>query len=233
MPESGTKKASSPFSFYTRVHLPELTGLKAKNVEELLTHLKTVPGSVIYHHTHHFLKQHQFLNPEPPNDFAYWASDVLNQKELGEKLASINTCEYHTIRKLREKIISTIESFLSKTKKRLNEAPENREFHFIKSVSFIFKTPYEASTLEDFSNSLKKVTIHSIYFHMFEARLRLEKGVNDFSYWLETSLGEKELATKIAKLDPYTYTVERLRNKIIHLIEAGHSLKSSSRAKEK
>lgn len=227
-----THKALAPFTFYTRVHLPELTGLKAKNITQLLDHIKNVPGSVIYYHTHHFLKQHQFLNPEPPNDFAYWASEILNDKELGEKLASINTCEYHTIRELREKIIATIEAYLSKSKKRPNDAPEGREFHFIKSVSFILKTPYTANSLEEFAALLRKVTVHSIYFHMFEARLRLEKGVNDFSYWLETSLGEKELAKKIAKLDPYTYTVERLRGKIIHLIEKSMQ-KSTAQSKDK
>ncbi len=232
MSESEMHKALAPFSFYTRVHLPELTGLKAKNLVQLLEHIKAVPGSVIYHHTHHFLKQHQFLNPEPPNDFAYWVSEVLNDKELGEKLASINTIEYHTIRELREKIIATIETYLSKSKRRLNDVPEGRDFHFIKSVSFILQTPYTANSLEEFTVLLRKVTVHSIYFHMFEARLRLEKGVNDFSYWLDTSLGEKELAKKIAKLDPYTYTVERLRDKIIHLIEKSMQ-KSAAHSKDK
>lgn len=232
MPASETRKALAPFSFYTRVHLPELTGLKAKNLVQLLEHIKAVPGSVIYHHTHHFLKQHQFLNPEPPNDFAYWVSEVLNDKALGEKLASINTIEYHTIRELREKIIATLEVYLSKSKKPLNDAPEGHDFHFIKSVSFILQTPYTANSLEEFIVLLRKVTVHSIYFHMFEARLRLEKGVNDFSYWLDTSLAETELAKKIAKLDPYTYTVERLRDKIIHLIEKSMQ-KSAAQSKHK
>ena len=208
-----------PFRFYTCVNLSELTGLKAKNVEELLAHLKTVPGAVIYHHTHHFLKEHQYLNPEPRNDFAYWVSEILNEEELGERLESINTCEFETIRALREKIISVIETYLAKSKRKLNEARQGHELHFMKSVSFVLETPYEASTLEAFVDSMRKVTVSSIYFHMFEARLRLEKGVNDFSNWLENSLGEKELAKKIAKLDPYTYTMEQLRERIIRLIE--------------
>jgi len=177
-----------------------------------------VPGSVVYHHTHHFLQQHQYLSPEPPNDFAYWVTEALNEVPLGEKLASINTCEFSTIRALREKIAATIENFLEKSKKPLKESDEGQEFHFIKSVSFVFPTPYSASTLEEFREVLKKLSIQSLYYHMFEARLRLERGVNDFSLWLETALGETELAKKIARLDPYTHTLEALREKIIDLV---------------
>ena len=209
---------ADPFHFYTRLHLRELTGLKAKNLTELAAHLETVPGSVVYHHTHHFLQQHQYLSPEPPNDFAYWVTEILQDKKLGERLTSINTCDFKTIRELREKIVSTIKAYLEKSKD-LREAPEGEEFHFIKSVSFIFPTPFLASNLQEFTAVLKKITIDSIYFHMFEARIRLEKGTNDFSFWLE-GLGEKELAQKIARLDPYTHTMEGLRGKVIQLAES-------------
>ncbi len=61
-----------PFQFYTRLQLSELTGLKASTLPELLTHIRAVPTSCIYYHTHRYLQQHQYLSPEPPNDFAYW-----------------------------------------------------------------------------------------------------------------------------------------------------------------
>src|SRR4030043_2133367 len=91
-------RAQEPFQFYTRLHLSELTGLRAANVSELLALIKTVPGSCIYHHTHRFLQQHQYLSPEPPNDFAYWVSEVLGEDELGEMLASIDTVQNATLR---------------------------------------------------------------------------------------------------------------------------------------
>jgi dCMP deaminase len=78
----------------------------------------------------------------------------------------------------------------------------------------------DVKTLEEFVAELKKVTVDSIYYHMFEAKLRLEKGENDFSLWLDTAVGEKELARKISRLDPYTYTMESLREKIIAFASA-------------
>jgi hypothetical protein len=99
------------------------------------------------------------------------------------------------------------------------EAPEGQGFSFLKSVSFAFPTQYKASTLKQFAECLRKVTLSSIHFHVFEARLRIGKKTNDFSLWLDTSLGKKELADKIGKLDPYSQTDERLRKTIHSLID--------------
>ena len=96
---------------------------------------------------------------------------------------------------------------------------EGGEFHFQKAVSFILPTQYVSYDLREFVEILKRITIDSIYFHIFEARLRLEKGTNDFSNWIENSIGDKPLAISIARLDPYVYTLEDLRQTITHLIE--------------
>lgn len=212
-------KAKQPFRFYTRLHLSELTGLRAATLSQLLSIIRQVSGSCIYHHTHRFLQQHQYLSPEPPNDFAYWVTEVLNEDALGEKLASIDTIQFSTIRTLREKIIKTIEDYLKDNPlAKMKFAQEGEEFHFIKSLSFVLPTNYTVHNLKEFVDVLGKITIDSIYFHVFEARLRLEKGTNDFSYWIETSVGDKELANVIAKLDPYTYTIGDLRKTVIKII---------------
>ncbi len=213
-------KAKEPFQFHTRLHLSGLTGLRASNLSQLLELIKSVPGSCIYHHTHRFLQQHQYLSPEPPNDFAYWVTEVLGEDTLGEKLASIDTIQFVTIHSLREEIVSVIEEHLENNKlSKLKFASEGEEFHFIKSVSFILPTKYTAYDLKEFLDILEKISIDSIYFHVFEARLRLERHTNDFSNWIETSLGNKELARRIAHLDPYTRTLEGLRNKLIEMIK--------------
>ncbi|MBM4054837.1 MAG: hypothetical protein FJ264_09250 [Planctomycetes bacterium] len=213
-------KAKEPFRFNTQVSIPELTGLKAATLQELLELLKTVPGSVIYYHTHRFLQQHQYLSPEPPNDFAYWITGILGEEELGELLFSIDTIQYATIRELRDEIVRTIENYIVRYPRSLHKfATPGEEFHCVKSVSFVFQTPYTASDLKEFQAGLQRVSINSLYFHMFEARLRIGRSANDFSHWLEYSLSEKKLAGKIASLDPYTHTMENLRLTLVKLIE--------------
>jgi len=215
-----TVKEVLPFRFFTRLHLSELTGLKASDLEELAVLVKTVPGACIYYHTHRFLQQHQYLSPEPPNDFAHWVSEMLGERQLGEKLASIDTVQYPTIRDLRDKISETIDKYISANKRSKRRfVHEGDEFHFIKAVSFVLPTSYVARDLGEFVSILEKITVDSIYFHMFEARLRLENGRNDFSQWIESSFGDKETAKSISKLDPYTYTMENLRKKLMSIIK--------------
>jgi hypothetical protein len=212
------KKATEPFRFYARLHLKELTGLKASSLTELVDILREAPDSVIYYHTHHFLEEHHYLTPEPANDFALWVSDELGEEVLGEKLASIDIFDFPTIGALRARIVGVVEDYILKKRNKL-KAREGREFHFIKSISFILPTPYVAHDLREFIEVLRKVSIDSLYYHVFEARLRLRKGVNDFSIWIEDCLGDKDLADRLAFLDPYNYTLEGLRSNMIQLIE--------------
>ncbi|MGB2705871.1 MAG: DUF5752 family protein [Candidatus Omnitrophota bacterium] len=213
-----TKKAKNPFRFYTSVTLKELTGKKARNLRDLVEVIKEVPGSVIYYHTHVFLQRQHSFSPDPPNAFANWVSRVLGEYKLGEELASIDICKFSTIRELRERIINVIENHLFESKESLRYAPPGREFEFIKAHSFVIPTGFAAHNLKEFEMILGKVTIYSIYFHIFEARLRLEKGVNDFSFWIGTSAEAPEVAKAISALDPYTFNMEALRRRIIDII---------------
>ncbi len=212
------KQASQPFRFYARLHLKELTGLKAKNLSELAAILKDVDDSVVYYHTHNFIEEYQYLTPQPANDFALWVSDALGDEVLGEKLANIDTFEFSTIGALRERLVDFINEDLSKIPDGRVASP-GREFHFIKSLSAIIPTFHVAHDLREFIEVLRTASIDTLYFHIFEAKLRLHKGVNDFSIWLNDCLGEKELADKIAVLDPYAYSLESLRSMIIQLAE--------------
>ena len=203
-----------PFRFYSRLYLTELTGLKAGDLRGLLGNLKTLPESSIYYHTHRFLQQHHYLSPEPPNDFAYWIRSILQEEEVGERIASVDTIQFTSIEDLRRKFIGIIEDYMERTGKN-PDAPEGYEFHFMKAITFVIPTPHYALSLKEFYEIMQRVSVHSIYYHMFEARLRLKRETNDFSNWLEGQLGEKEMAERITRLDPYTHTLEGLRRRIL------------------
>ncbi len=212
------KKAKEPFRFYSRSHMKELTGLKARNLRELADTLKIVPDSVIYFHTHHFLEEHHYLTPQPANDLAMWVDEALGDEVLAERLASVDTFQFSSLQALRDRHISIIEEYIAQSGS-LREAMRGGEFHFVKSVSVIIPAPYEASDIREFIESLRKLSPGSLYFHVFESRLRLGRGLNDFSAWLADSLDEHELAQKVARLDPYAHSLEGLRSSLIQLIE--------------
>jgi hypothetical protein len=212
------KKSREPFRFFDRVHLTELTGIKAKNLKELVDILKNAPDSIVYYHTHHFLEEHHYLTPEPANDFAVWVSAILGDEVLGENLASIDAFGFPALGALRERIVNVIGEYISSGQE-LRKAPEGREFYFMKWVSVILPTPYAARDLREFVEALRKLSLGSLYFHIFESRLRLGRVTNDFSVWMKDSLEEQELAEAIEKVDPYTYTLEGVRSQLIKLVE--------------
>jgi hypothetical protein len=210
--------ANEPFYFFTRQNLTYLTGKKAKNLKELLDGIKDAPSSSIYYHTHHYLQRHEFLSPEPPNDYAYWVNNVFQDEILAERLASMDLRTFKRLRDIRSRLIEIIQDVINGDEFTDRNVPKGMEFHFMKAQTFIFPTKIIAKNLKEFKESLSKVSLNSIYFHMFESRLRLESDLCDFSIWLRDSLGEAQLAKEFSSLDPYTHTLERLRSKIITLI---------------
>jgi hypothetical protein len=210
---------AEPFYFFTRLHLIELVGRRAKNIAELLQGIRQAAAPSIYHHTHRFLQQHHYLSPEPPNDFAFWVEHSLGLDKLAERLASVDTVKFRRIEDLQNRFIEILESYLGPSSTCVTDAPEGEEFHFLSCRTFILATPYVAHDLREFRRCLEEASVSSIYFHVFEARLRLERGENDFSRWLD-ELGEKELARQITRLDPYTITLEGLRRKLINLVDS-------------
>lgn len=211
-------RGDKSFRFFTRLGLTLMTGAKAGNLEELRAHLKEAPDTVIYQHTHRFLEQHQYLVPEPPNDFAYWVSNIVQEERLGERLAAIDTVRFNSLKDLREALLHVIEEHL-KQKKDARSVPEGKEFYFMRAVRFSIPTAYVAHDLAEFADCLKRVGLSSLYLHIFEARLRPPLGMNDFSYWFESQLGDKALARRVANLDPYTQTMEGLRSRILQIVE--------------
>jgi hypothetical protein len=192
-------------------------GVKAKNPIELLGGLKSVPISSVYYHTHRFLQQHHYLSPEPPNDFAYWIGDVLNSEELGESFASVDTVSFKNLEELRTEYIKILTDYISKGK-RIFDCEDGEEFHFMSCQTFVLPTPYFAHNLREFIQILDKISVSSIYFHVFEARMRLKRDENDFENWFR-GIGEKELVKKMSRLDPYNMTLDALRENIINLVK--------------
>jgi hypothetical protein len=207
----------SAFKFMTKLDLTLLLGRRAKNATELYAGLREVPAMSVYYHTHRFLQQHHYLSPEPPNDFAYWVTNVLNDDVLGEQLASIDIMQCVSIEEIRQRFLSILGEYIERAERK-PDCPRGEEFHFMSCQTFVFPTPYSAATLREFRDVLEKVSFNVLYYHMFDARMRPELGNNDFSIWIRDN-GFPGLADAIHSLDPYSHTLEGLRKAMIRLID--------------
>ena len=208
-------KPIGPFVFYTERRLVALTGRRARNLEELLSHLSQVSGSCIFYHTHYLYLIHHFEKPRFYNEFANWVSQALQEERLAERLAAIDLLAITSIRELREVIVSTIQKYLESGALH-HDCPAGDEFHFCEAKSFIMPTGALAHDVREFFEQLAHVTNSCLHFHLFEARLRLERPTNDFSQWLN-DLGENRLARAIDRLNPYVMTLDELKAAISRL----------------
>jgi hypothetical protein len=202
-----------PFVFYTEHRLVGLTGRRARNLSELLENLRSVPGSAIFYHTHGlYLRQH-FVKPRFYNEFAGWVYQALQEQRLAERIGAIDLLSMTSIRELREAVICQIERHFRDTPAVIRDCPEGDEFHFCEAKSFVVPSGIVAHSAQEFFQCITSISNASVYFHVFESRLRVESPTNDFSLWL-SDLGETRLAKAIDRLDPYAVSLDQLKAQI-------------------
>ncbi len=203
-----------PFEFRQCISILVSTGKKAKDLHELRNMIATVSDESIFHHTYqYFLKGHIL---EYTNDFAHWAGESLEERALAEHLSNIDPYEFKDIKELREKIILVIDEYL-KNFPEPRMAVAGDEFFFNETITIIFPVGIRAKNLAEFLTAIKFIDTGCIYYHFYEARMRLGGGIDDFSRWIEDAFEKKELANKIRGIDPFMHNIEEIRE---HLLEA-------------
>lgn len=204
--------AKNPFIFMTSSSLVTITDRKAGNIRELLEGIKEVSGSSIYHHSHQVYREWQTFGKPPIHDFGYWVGEVMREKGLGERLAAVDPTQYDDIRSFRNRLVEIIEEYLQNDPLiKINQAPQGSQFNFCESTSIILDTGIRAYDLDEFIEALGRITRRSLYYHLFEARIRLHHFDNDFSIWLREQMDAPKIAGDISKLDLSVYSLEQLR----------------------
>lgn len=218
LPSQKPRWARSPFYFNSASHLLRIGREKATNLQELLEAIRTCPDSSIFQHTFQTLEEHHFIKEGFSNDFSHWAFAACNEVELAERLAAIDIREFTSIAMLRERLLHLIEGYLQRNSRAATRVAME-PFYLMAADLVVVPTPYVARNLEEFADGLRKVSIHSIYYHFIDARLRLKLNNNDFSIWLDQELDMTLASERLNRIDIYTSTLEGVRRSILRIIE--------------
>ncbi|PYP93328.1 MAG: hypothetical protein DMG65_01445 [Candidatus Angelobacter sp. Gp1-AA117] len=219
LPSTQPRWARSPFYFNSASHLLRIGKEKATNLQELLEAIRSCPDASIFQHTFQTLEEHHFIKEGFSNDFSHWAFAACNEVELAERLASLDIREFTSLAALRERLVHLIEAHLQKNPRAATKQAME-PFYLMAADLVVVPTPYVARNLEEFTDGLRKVSIHAIYYHFIDARLRLKLNNNDFSVWLEQELDLAQAADRMNRIDIYTSTLETVRRSILKVIEA-------------
>lgn len=206
------------FYFNTSAHLLRVCQERANNLSELLVGLQNCQDGSIFQHTFRTLEEHHFIREGFSNDFAHWAFSACNEPGLAERLASIDVRAFTSITELRKRIIEIVEEYVTHNP-RAADRHARETFYFCASDTVVLPTPFVASTLAEFAEGLRQVSLHSIHHHFIEARLRLKLMSNDFSQWLKEDMNLTEPAREMNHIDIYTATLEDVRWQLVKVVE--------------
>ncbi len=212
------KVARTPFAFVGCTELREILGPKAEDALQLMDLLEEVPIASIYHHTHQYFLRHQYLTGPYPNDFATWAATQVRDRVLGERLGVIDPYDFETMEDLRDALVTVIEDHLSK----LSVVPrveDGKPFYFMQSRLVEVPTGITAETLQGFRDGVATVDASAIYYHFHAARIRRNGREGDFPIWVERELEMPELAQGLRTIDPYMFSLEQLRDRLVQICD--------------
>ncbi len=200
------------------VELREILGQRAEDEKELADLLAQVPAGSVYYHTHGFFLRHRVFASAYTNDFATWVAGEVRDPVLGEKLAMVDPFEFADLEGLREELVSVVDHHLSRHRT-VPRIAGGQPFDFLQSHVVEVTAGLSAETLTEFRDALAQVDASAIYFHVFEARVRQGRQENDFSQWLRRELGLTELADRVRRVNPYVGSLERVRSRLLTLVD--------------
>ncbi len=218
--KAGIKKArvkKEPFEFKQCVSIVKSTGTHVKNLSEMRQAISKIGDESIFHHVHqYFLKGHML---EYTNDFSQWAGESLEERALAERLASIDPYTFKSVSGVRKELIREIDAFLEMSPKP-HDVVEDNKFYFNETVNLVFPVGVRTKNLAELLVAIEYIDAGSIYYHFYDSRIRLGEGsIDDFSRWVEHSLGRKKLAERIRDIDPFMHNIESIRSHIKEIIE--------------
>jgi hypothetical protein len=206
----------APFRFRDAVRLNCPTGVSAATLREFREAVERAEPGVLHHHLREVPLRFTFTFWDYPNDFAIWAANALENHALAERLAVLDPFHERDIETLRERVLEAAETPAGDASGTLPVAP-GQEFYFSSSVSVEFDLGVEARTVADLIACLKEVPATSLYYHLFEGRLRTEDGWDDISLWLLGS-GFERAAERLRDLDIYMASLESCRRVVLELL---------------
>ncbi len=189
------------------------TGESAATLKELLNVISHITSASIYHHFWGGLLLPRFEEREFNNDFASWAKRKLDDDKLAEQLALISPTDYPDLDALRQALIDVI-------MERMNEydclpwLPASTELEFLRSQIVVFDTHVRVTRPRELADVIPDLSPSTIFYHFIDSRRRTADGIDDFRAWLANWEECSGLCNKLADIDPYFDTLNKLRSQI-------------------
>ena len=210
------RQAREPFQFMAASYLIQIRRERARTLGDMARFLRTCSDASIFYHTFQSLESHHYSVFS--SDFAQWVLAACNEAALAERLAMVDLRACVSLEELRELLAIPVEEQLRESPSAA-ERPAFEPFHFCEATEVAVPLDLSAGTLQELSAGIRNLGLHSMHYHFITSRLRLKLVTNDFSYWIEHSLGLPQLAAELNHVDFYTNTLEGVRAEILETVQ--------------
>jgi uncharacterized protein DUF5752 len=211
------RTARHPFVFLGCVELRQTLDMHAADERELMHRLEEAPADSVFFHTFGYFLRHRPFTTAYGNDFARWAALEIGDRALAERLAVVDPFAFATVEALREHLVTILQDHLRARGGDLR-VEFDRAFHFQRSHLVEVELGLAATTLAEFRAGLASADESAIYLHTVEARAR-GRPAGDFTEWLRQALELPALAERFERIDPYLTTLERVRGRLLSLVD--------------
>jgi len=190
------------------------TGRVCWNLRELLEAIRSVPDAVLEHHMMRCVLEDHFSLYEFPNDLARWCWSALGDQILAERLGVVDPYRHSTIDSLRGALLDTIEDRLW-GQDRVPWCHPGLELHLIQSRLVTYDTGERVSTPAELVETIERMSMRSLFYHVHEARRRSGGRTDDLSQWLEGVGVDPEVVRRLREIDFYFLNLSQLRDELL------------------
>ncbi len=210
-------RAGQPFEFVAASYLVRIRRERARTLGDLGRFLRTCSDESIFYHTFQSLETHHYSAFS--SDFAQWVLAACNEAALAERLATVDVRGVTSLEELRGALAGALEEHIQASPASA-ERPAFEPFHFCEAAEVTVPLETRAWTLGELAEGIRRLSLHTLSYHLITSRLRLKLQTNDFSHWIQHSLGRPDLAAKVNNVDFYTNTLEGVRDEVADLLAA-------------
>src|SRR5262245_45066615 len=192
--------SAEPFALFDCSLIRLALGRSVTNLRELLDVVRMASDAVLEHHMMRCALDDHFELYEFPNDLARWCWEALGDAALAEELGLVDPYQHESISSLRTTLANLIEERVWGLE-RVPGCRPGLELHLIESRVLAFDSGDRVATPAALAESLSRLPLRSLFFHVHEARRRSPDRIDDFSRWLEQYGADPGLVARLRAID--------------------------------
>jgi hypothetical protein len=200
------------FKFRSELWTAQYTGVKVSTLGAFLKALKEVDDDTVYYHLYRNMFEYHLLPTDYWNSFSYWFAEN-GFPVLAEKFSALDLIGCVCLSDIREEMVRILEREGHSFDKIC------KPFYFIRAVRRRVDLGVRARDLEEFKEGIRRVGIHSLFYHLVTSRLVYCSPMNDFARWL-AEIGEERKAEEVNRIDLLSHSLYRIRERILEILES-------------